>query len=105
MPKKKHAPHLLIEGCLIGCRALGVEEDHPHGRIPLRVVERRAQLVPQLRGDRVVGLGPAQREPPHRPLRRHSDRVPHGADPIDVPPRPSRDLPRHGGIGQARMAG
>jgi len=56
-------------------RSLGVEQDDPDATVGLGGVERGAELVAQPRSDRVVRLGPAERQPPYRPLVRHPNRV------------------------------
>ena len=61
-------------------RALGVEEDDPHVPVALRGVELVPQLVAQRRGDRVVLLGAAQREPAHRAIVGGPNCSPHRAE-------------------------
>ena len=90
-------------------RALGVEQDHPDVAVALGVVERVAQLVAQLGRDRVVRVGAAQRQPPHRALVAHSDRVaghpatqPHPT--VTVNPGECPDHERRGDSRAARRA-
>ena len=55
-------------------RSLGTEQHHADGGIAVRVVERRDEVVAQLRGDGVVLVGTAQHEVPDRAVVLDSDR-------------------------------
>ena len=59
-------------------RSFGVEQDHADRAVALGGVEGVAELVAQLRRDRVVLGGSAQRQPAHRSVVADADGLTHG---------------------------
>ena len=70
-------------------RTLGIQQDDAHVPVVLGDVELVPELVAQRRRDRVVLLGPAQREAAHRAVVGCPNRSPHGAECRDAVRRPS----------------